>query len=89
MKKGDVEMANRFSKKYRNKGWAFNYLRIKDAYQYLMHIPTSLPQEQAAKTDMLSVVSVQVLCTVEEGVANACIWLTMPPWSWKSTTLAE
>ena len=29
-------------------------------------------QEQAAKTDMLSVVSIQVLCTVE-GVANACI----------------
>ena len=35
--------------------------------------PTSLPQEQAAKTDMLSVVSIQVLCTVDEGVANACI----------------
>ena len=33
---------------------------------------TSLPQEQAAKTDML-LVSIQVLCTVEEGVANACI----------------
>ena len=28
---------------------------------------------QTAKTDMLSVVSIQVLCTVEEGVANACI----------------
>ena len=39
----------------------------------LCYIPTSLPQEQAAKTDMLSVVSIQVLCTVEEGVANACI----------------
>ena len=38
-----------------------------------LYIPTSLPQEQAAKTDMLSVVSIQVLCTVEEGVANACI----------------
>ena len=37
------------------------------------YIPTSLPQEQAAQTDMLSVVSIQVLCTVEEGVANACI----------------
>ena len=34
---------------------------------------TSLPQEQAAKTDMLSVVSIQVLCTIKEGVANACI----------------
>ena len=36
-------------------------------------LPTSLPQQQAAKTDMLSVVSIQVLFTVEEGVANACI----------------
>ena len=37
-------------------------------------LPLSLPQ--AAKTDMLSVASIQVfivLCTVEEGVANACI----------------
>ena len=29
MKKGDVGMANRFSKKYGNKGLPFNYLRIK------------------------------------------------------------
>ena len=36
------------------------------------YILTSLPQEQAAKTDMLSMVSIQVLCTVD-GVANACI----------------
>ena len=36
MKKGDVGMANHFSNKYRNKGWAFNYLGIKDAYQHLM-----------------------------------------------------
>ena len=34
-------------------------------------IPTSLPQEQAAKTDMLSVVSIQVLCTVER------VWLML------------
>ena len=60
-------MANRFSKKYSNKGLPFNYLRIKDAYQHLML------HEQAAKTDMLSVVCIQVLCTVEAGVANACI----------------
>ena len=32
-------MANRFSKKYRHKGGAFNYLRIKDAYQHLMLHP--------------------------------------------------
>ena len=36
MKKGDIGMANRLSKKYTNKGWAFNYLQIKDAYQHLM-----------------------------------------------------
>ena len=39
MKKGDVGMANRFSKKYGNKGLPFNYLRIKDAYQHLMLDP--------------------------------------------------
>ena len=65
-------MANRFSKKYGNKGRAFNYLRIKDAYQHLMLHPYTTASS-AAKTDMLSVVSIQVLCTVEEGVANACI----------------
>ena len=27
MKKGDVGMAKCFSKKYGNKGWAFNYLQ--------------------------------------------------------------
>ena len=50
---------------------SFQLSGIKDAYQHLMlYIPTSLPQEQAAKT---SVVSIRVLCTVEEGVANASI----------------
>ena len=39
MKKGDVGMANRFSKKCGNKGWAFNYLGIKEAYQHLMLDP--------------------------------------------------
>ena len=52
------------------------------------YIPTPLLQEQAAKIDMLSVMYL-VLYTVEEGVANACIWLTMPPWNCKTTTLAE
>ena len=66
-------MANHFSKKYRNKGLAFNYLQIKDAYQHLMLHPYITASEQVAKTDMLSVVSIQVLCTVEEGVANAYI----------------
>ena len=43
------------------------------------YIPTSLPHEQTAKTDMLSVLSIQVvLCKDEEGVTNACISPTMP-----------
>ena len=58
-------MAKRFSKKYGNKGWAFNYLRIvKMPISTWCYIPTSLPQEQAAKTDMLSVVSIQVFSIV-------------------------
>ena len=69
MKKGDVGMAKHFSKKYGNKGWAFNpvsaiwnkFLFCQDACQHAWcYIPTSLPQEQAAKTNMLSVVSIQV-----------------------------
>ena len=37
-------MANRFSKKYGNNVEAFNYLRIKDAYQHL----TSLSSEPSS-----------------------------------------
>ena len=86
MKKGDVGMANRFSKKYGKKGWAFNYLWIKDAYQHLM-LHTSLPQEQAAKIDMLSVVSIKYCVQLRR--VSLMLAVTMPPCSWKSTTLAE
>ena len=67
---------------------SFNYLQsyVKMPVSAWCYIPTSLPQEQAAKTDMLSEVSIQVMCIVEEGVANACIRLTT---GWKSATLAE
>ena len=70
---------------------SFNYLQsyVNMSVSAWCYIPTSLLQEQAAKTDILSEVSLQLMCIVEEGVANACIWLTMPPWSWKSATLAE
>ena len=63
-------MAKCFSKKYRNKGLTFNYLQS-----------TSPPQEQEAKTNTVSVVRIEVfvLCTVEDGVGNTCIGLTMPP----------
>ena len=55
MKKGDVGMAKHFSKKYGNKGWAFDYpvfaiwnqfLFCQDACQCLM---LHLPQKQVAK----------------------------------------
>ena len=59
MKKGDVGMAKRFSKKYRNKGWAFNYpvpaiakKNVKVPVSAWCYIPTSLPQDQAAKTSI-------------------------------------
>ena len=82
MKNGDVRMAKCFSKNYWNKGWAFNYLQsdVKMPVSAWFYIPTSLPQEQAAKTNMVLVKGSKylVLCTVEEGVANTCIWLTIP-----------
>ena len=72
-------MVKHFSKKYGNKGRAFNYLQSKSYFKMPVsaryYIPTSLPQEQAAKTNMLSVVRIKylVLCTVKEDMANAYI----------------
>ena len=42
----------------------------------MLHIPTSLPQKQAAKSNMVSVARIQVfvLFTVEEGMANTGIY---------------
>ena len=58
MKKGDVGMVKRFSKKYGNKGRAFNYLQSESYVKMLVsawcYIPTSLRQEQAAKTNVAS-----------------------------------
>ena len=57
----------------------FNYLQsesyIKMPVSPRCYIPTSLPQEQAAKTIMVSVVRIQVfsIITVEEDVANTCM----------------
>ena len=68
MKKGDVGMAKRFSKKYGNKGWAFNYLRsesfVKMPVSAWCYIHTALPQEQAAKTNMVYVVRIQVFSII-------------------------
>ena len=62
MKKRDVGMVKRFSKNYGNK--AINYLQsesyIKMPVSTWCYIPTSLP----AKTDMLSVVSIQAFSFV-------------------------
>ena len=58
-------MVKRFSKNYRNKG--INYLQqnyVKMPVSAWCYIPTSLPQEQAAKTDMLSVISILVFSNV-------------------------
>ena len=65
MKRGDEGMAKRFIKKYGNKGWAFNYLQyesyVKMPVSTWCYNTTSLPQEQAAKTNiMVPVVMIQV-----------------------------
>ena len=80
MKKGDVGMAKRFSKKYRHKGWAINYVQSKNYVKMPVntwcYIPTSLHQEQAAKTNVASMVYIQVFssmhsCTVKKKACNA------------------
>ena len=48
MKKGDVGMVKRFSKKYGNKGWAINYVQSESYVRPVnawCYIPTSLPSE--------------------------------------------
>ena len=68
MKKVDVGMAKHFSKMYGNKWWAFNYLQsesyVKMPVSTWCYIPTSLPHEQAAKTNMVSVVRIQVFSII-------------------------
>ena len=56
---------------------SFNYLQsyVKMPVSAWCYIPTSLPQEQAAKTDILSEVSIQVMCIVDG------VWL-MPAYDW-------
>ena len=56
MKKGDVGMAKHFSKKYGNKGWAFDYpvsaiwnCSVRMPVNAWCYIPTSLHQKQVAK----------------------------------------
>ena len=82
MKKGDVGMVKRFSKKYRNMEKAFNWVQfesyVKMPVSAWYYISTSLPQEQAPKTIMASMVRIQVLCTVKAGVANTSICLLIP-----------
>ena len=68
-------MVKRFSEKYSFQLPAIRKLCL-DAYQLLMLHPYILPQEQTAKTNMASMVRIQVylvLCTVEDGEANTSI----------------
>ena len=62
-------MVKRYSKKYGNKGRVFNYLQsesyVKMPVSALCYIPTSLPQEQAAKTNMASMVRIQVFSIMQ------------------------
>ena len=71
MKKGDLGMVKHFSKRYRKNGRAFNYLQsesyVKMPVSAWCYIPTSLPQEQAAKTNMASVVRIQVFSIMHWG----------------------
>ena len=55
-------MAKSFSKKYGNKGWASTAMQsyVKMPVSAWCYIPISLPQEQAAKTSMVSEVRIQV-----------------------------
>ena len=60
MKKRDVRMAKRFSKKYGTRDdLQLPAILYQDACQRLMLHPTSLPQKQAAKTSMVSEVRIQ------------------------------
>ena len=79
MKKGDVGTAKCFSKKYRKKGWAFDYLQsesyVKMHVSAWCYIPSSLPPEP---------LSIFYYLKLNSGIGHyeVCsqpIWLTMPP----------
>ena len=91
MKKGDVGMVKCFSKKYGNKGWAFIYLQsyVKIPVSAWCYITISLPQEQAAKTNMVSVVRIKVF-SIMHSWGGCRIYLHMTdnaPMKLESTTL--
>ena len=68
-------MTKRFSKKYGNKEWAFYYLHsenyVKIPVSAWCYIPTSLPQEQAAKTNIFLVVRIQVFSFMQSCVGSS------------------
>ena len=93
MKKGDVGMANRFSKKYGNKGWALNYLKDTLYQQSDATSLLSLPQEcKQPMPDMLTVPNI----TASSILYKLRVWLNAlhmtvpsPHEAGKVTTLAE
>ena len=70
-------MANRFSKKYGNKGWMSFQLSVN---KRCLLAPDATSLHPCLKNKQPKLICFQwevskylVLCTVEEGVANACI----------------
>ena len=80
MKKGDVGMANASLIYSETRDELSTTCNPKVMSRFLSVPPYITASRTSAKTNMVSVVRIQdlVLCTVEEGVANTCIWLTMP-----------
>ena len=70
-------MVKHFSKKYGNREELSTNCKPKVMPRCL----SALPHEQAAKTDMASMVRIKylVLCTVEDGVSNSSICLIIHP----------
>ena len=76
MIKGDVEMAKCFSKKYGNKGWAFNYL-VPAIQIKVMSRCLSAPDATSSKTIVNILLSwIQALDTMRPvaSLAEACSW---------------
>ena len=83
MKKGDVGRAKHFSKKYRNKGWAFNY-PVSAIWKKICSVgmpdATSLnhclENKQLKHLNAFSGKDPAKGCTLRKGVANTCIYMS-------------
>ena len=86
MKNGDVGMLKHFSINYGNKG--INYMQSESYVEMPVStwccIPISLPQEQASKTNIASVVRIQVIFYAELRM----VWLILT-YDWLSPMKLE